>query len=286
VRYTFVTTNPAYSQMNIGVRVTYGIISVLILMLWVIFIIMRLDSYQSWPSEVKGCLALIVALQFFNNPLHPIEYFTSGWILPFLNAELELLFIVVLLGFWIYQCESLRGHLGMQAPTSGFFGGAFWQHRTKLVAVGVFAALNTAFFVWESVHNRMTPIFGISEHVTGLQILFYFASVSYAVVVVWTALSIIMAIPKAFSQDQMSIRYIFFAVPTGLVMASMLIGIFSGSLISFGRSTLNFMYYHTLMQCYVYLMLWGFWPTQSRYQNLAPTETSNIFDESKTKNYL
>lgn len=282
MRYSFVYTSVFFSQMNIGVRISYFIVSIIVLIVWLVFIVRKFASFDDWPIEIRACLALIMGLQLFNNPIHPVEYFDGGFILPFINAELELAFILVLIVFWMYQIDALRGSI--EAPT--LLGGV-WQHRGKVVLLGIFGALASGFFLWESISVRLTPIFGISEHVSGIQILFYFTSVSYAVLIVWIAMIIIMTIPKAFSHEHMSVRYLFFAVPTSLLIVSMLIGIFSGNLISFGRSSINFMFFHTVMQCYVYLTLWGFWPQAAGYQNMATTasETSNIFDARSRKAY-
>lgn len=270
--------------MNIGVRVAYSIISIVALIGWVILIVRKVE-YKDWNYELKACLGLLLGLQLFNNPFHAGEYFSAGWVLPFFNAELELLFFCILMMYWTFSAVAMRKYLGAKA--GGVREESPWPARGKLAGIGLFAALTSSFFLWESVHLRLTPVFGISGHVTGLQVLFYIASVIYSAVVIWIAFAIIMSIPKAFDNGQMSVRFLFFGLPTGFVMAAILVGAFSGNLLSFGRSTMSFMFYHTVMQCYVYLMVWGFWPVE-RHQKLvdSPTEETNIFDPKTSSSYL
>jgi hypothetical protein len=134
--------------------------------------------------------------------------------------------------------------------------------------------------------------------------------------VLWIASLIVLTAPVAFNRQKS--RFLFFAVPTFILIISVIVGIFSGTFGPFGRNSthththfflclcllrlhihldtkpilisyfrlsllaVGMVYYTVLYNVYVSVLLWGFGPTEIRFKASNPSETTRIlFDERK-----
>jgi len=97
VVFDLCTDNPEYTKMELALKVTLLLINIAV----IVYHYHQLRAagtaqWANWTEEQRLLIFLLLALIGFNNPLLTIDYFTYGWILPFLGATLEVSFMSIL----------------------------------------------------------------------------------------------------------------------------------------------------------------------------------------------
>jgi len=149
-----------------------------------------------------------------------------------------------------------------------------WHHLPKLVIVCIFGILSLILFAWISIRDESDPVY--STNITGVQVLFYMVAVVWTAIMVWVVVLVAMTIPTVTRKTYLMTRFLFFAIPTGLCVISIMAGVFAGSFGPLRRNTLSFMYFLTLFNVYVFFLTWGYWPVQEGFKDTNPTEASRL----------
>ncbi|TGZ64817.1 hypothetical protein CRM22_006188 [Opisthorchis felineus] len=69
---------------------------------------LRSFALRDWTLEQKYTALLLPLLMLFNNPFFPLRYFTSSWIVQWLDNVFQATFAVALLLFWICLFHGMR----------------------------------------------------------------------------------------------------------------------------------------------------------------------------------
>jgi len=224
--------------------------------------------WESWTDEQKLFVFLLLSLVGLNNPFYALEFITRGWFLPFLGAFLELIFNCLLFIFWFVVAQKLRSDDGVLKFD--------WFLKISFGMIGIYAVLATIFNVLNSTRDDSSPFWGVSDSVTALDVMYYLTSALYVGVVVAFFTTLVIILQPISERKAVHARFIFFGLPTLAVIISVLVGIFLGTIGTFGRDAPSFVYYLFMYNLYVYLMLWGYWPVEKSYEGNLPTETSSL----------
>jgi len=207
-------------------------------------------------------LLLLIGLLCGNNPFLLLAYATSGWFFDFLESLLQTIMFCVLSLFWLIMIDKLR----KEETTVAFH----WTHIPKLLIVTVYGILNLVLFAWVSIRDQSDPVYGTS--VTGIQVLFYFVAILWTGIILWVIILISITVPVVKRQPYLYTRFLFFAIPTGLVCISFLCSILAGTIGPLSQTTLSFMYFLSLSNVYVYFLVWAYWPARNPFVASNPTE--------------
>jgi len=255
-----------FSTLEMGFRVTYLIITTFVIM----FLLFRIYniSYNDWSWEQRAAVLLLIGLVLYNNPFFPFIYVTGGWFFPFLNALLEVSFMCILLSFWLFVVNNLK-----EAEEGKLLD---YTNIAKLAYVSIFGLLCLTLFSWISIRTATNPVFSAAT-TTGIQILFYICALIWTCGIVWSGVMIAIAISRLIRRPHMTFRFFFFAIPTGFVILSLIIGILAGSWGPYNRSTIQFVFYTGLYNVYVLILTWGYWPLkETRFTERNPTESTPL----------
>lgn len=74
----------------------------------------------------------------------------------------------------------------------------------------------------------------------GIQVLFYCDATVFVGILIWLGVLIVLTIPVATNKPYLLTRFLFVSVPTGVVVLSILIGIFAGTFGSFNSNCTYF----------------------------------------------
>lgn len=131
-----------------------------------------------------------------------------------------------------------------------------------------------------NTRDEASPLFGIEDHITGIQVFFYLSSALYVSLALTFCVCLVftLAITNQTRQD-LRFRFYFFSLPTLVAIVSILVGLLTGTLGPFGRDSIlfsifvtfcfwfsltsqapSFVYYMSLYNLYVYVLVWGYWP--------------------------
>jgi len=275
VEFTTMIVQESFARMAIGFKVTYMLVSVAMLLFWVWILRSTQQPVSEWFWEQRTMLVLGLGLICFNEPFYALEYLDNNWFLVFLNSLLELVFYCTMFLFWLFAIDKIR----MDETTVAFK----WLHAPKVLVIFAFSIFSLILYTWSSVREKMVPVFSISDHVTGIQVIYSLVGVLFVGLVLWLSVLIVLAIPTIVSKPHLKPRFYFFAIPTGICVLSVLVGIFNGTVGPFGRDALGTIYFLAMFNSYVYLMMWGFWPITSGFIEKNPQEGTNLFGSKPYK---
>ncbi|KAL6061773.1 hypothetical protein QOT17_012667 [Balamuthia mandrillaris] len=236
-----------YSEEELAVRSTFQVIALVLLFFF--FLRMRKEKWSSWSFEHKALLALLIGLFFYNNPFFPFEFVVRGWALQFFGSILESTFLAGVLLYWLFLLDRFRdpeGKISLLVP--------------KLVVVLFYWFFSISFIGWVRIRAGEDPVYGTRDNTMGLFAIFYLTSCLYGAIVLWLIILVALTVPIVASQRNTLLRFLYFGVPTLVCIMSVVIGIFTGSLGPFNRESVGFMYYTTMYNVYVWILLAGNWP--------------------------
>lgn len=102
VEFEAVTTPDNYARLALGFKHTYGAVTLLLTVFWLVYmLVIKRWPYSSWNWEQRYLTVLLVGLNFYNNPLYGIQYSSSSSFFPWWNAFAEILYVGLALGLWL-----------------------------------------------------------------------------------------------------------------------------------------------------------------------------------------
>jgi hypothetical protein len=276
VKFSIWTGHAGYSTLELALRVVFLFITCILLVVFLWF--MRAQPMDEWAWEQKALVILLLGLLGLNNPFYGLQFAVHGWFFHFLNALLTMTYLSIFLLFGLLvldkvRLEDVRMALGK-------------KDIPKFLIVGIFALLGIILFAWVDIRDDVEPIVGHSNLVSGVAVLFYIVATVYSGVLIWMAILVVMTIPVATSKPYLMIRFLFISIPTSFCILSILVGIFNGTFGPLNESTLSMVFYLTLYNAYIWILLVGYWPVQERFTARNPSEADTLFKEYHTNNTL
>merc|ERR1712137_792748 len=145
------------------------------------------------------------------------------------------------------------------------------------MGVGVYGVVTFVLFVWFRVVDRVDPVFGDTQSIWGLVILFFLDAAVYGAIVVWVMFLMVLSISVVRHEQHLLSRFLMAAVPGLLVISSLIIALFFGVFGPVQRTAPSFVYFYTLYNLYVIILLIGYWPINSAFNRGTKAETTPIF---------
>jgi len=257
----------------LGFRLSYlmVVLVLLIVFLWRL----RKIAMHEWEFEQKSIVLLLLALILLDDPFYPLEFWTRGWFFEFIHSVFETLFTAFILLFWMFVVEKIRKGNDMK------FG---LTHVPQFVCVAIFTCFSTALFTLIRVRAAEDPVYG--EHADDLIaeiVLFYIVAISYAILLVWFMVETVITVSVVTRLHLPIKRLVYFGIPTLLCVLSIIIGMFTGTLGPFNRTSLGFVYFFAMYNVYVWVMVLGYWPAEKLgYYDPSAEEADRQPDNSAT----
>jgi len=239
-----------FGDMELSYRTIFLALTIIALILYIARL--RKTRFFDWSFEQKSVLFLLIALIFYNDPLYGFTFLAKGWFFEFLNSIYETLFISLLLLFWLVVIDKIRMDQLRLEPSI--------LHIVQLIVIGIYAILTLSLFAWARIRASEDPVYSERGGITGLLVLFWLISAIYGGIIIWLIVLVVMTIPVVNSKKYLMNRFVFIGVPTVICIASVIVGIFTGTLGPFNRNSLGFVYFLTLYNVYVFLLVAGTWP--------------------------
>lgn len=246
------TQSTSFNQMRLSFRLTYLFISVVLVIMWVLPL--RSLTWSQWPFEQKAILVLLVSLVFFNNPFYFLQFNHSDSLLPFLDSFFHTSFICFLLWFWSLYLDRIRWEDPQDRNDPGNY--------TKYFFIILFGVLSVSLSSWVENYFAMQPALGQGGELSGMILLLYFTNCLFGGLLIYVMIVGAIIFPSTFQgKPYLEVRYQFVAIPAGVVCLSLLFGIFFGNFGPYSSSSLSFLYYYGLLNMYMYVLSFGFYPS-------------------------
>jgi len=268
VQFVLKSGSDGFARIEIGFLTTYWLISMAITIFY--FFKMRKASTADWSWEQRAMGLLLIGLICNNDIFSPFRYATRGWFFPFMSSLMHVAFSCIVLLFWLLMADKIRREELRVDMNIG--------HLPKLIVVGVYGILTLILFAWASIADEEDPV--TSNDVGGIQVMFYIVSIIWVAIIIWIVILAVLTIPVVVRKGYLMNRFLFFAIPTGICILSVLIGIFSGTIGSVNKTTLAFVYLTSMFNVYVYMLLWGYWPAKDVVPSDARDPTTQTSEES------
>eukprot|EP01095_Lingulamoeba_sp_RSL-Kostka_P008948 TRINITY_DN3054_c0_g4_i1.p1 TRINITY_DN3054_c0_g4~~TRINITY_DN3054_c0_g4_i1.p1 ORF type:complete len:477 (+),score=119.67 TRINITY_DN3054_c0_g4_i1:50-1480(+) len=264
----------SYVEEELSIRVIFLLLTTV--SIFIFWARMRTVELQDWFIEQKFLAVLLLTLVALNNPFYPFEFLVSGWFFPTLDCFLQVIHSSIHMLFWLFMFDHIR---------SGNDKIKFAKvDIVKPAVVGVYAIFTLIFFVWFKVSHEIDPLFGETQTVSGLVIMFFFCSILFGGILVWVLVLMMLAIPVVWQKKYLTARFSVLAIPTVVVLFSIVGGLFFGSFGPIRRTAPSFVYFFTLYNLYVLVLLFSYWPIKRTgfTDNLSnPTEFTPIYGNEK-----
>eukprot|EP01112_Ceratiomyxa_fruticulosa_P021555 TRINITY_DN7629_c0_g1_i1.p1 TRINITY_DN7629_c0_g1~~TRINITY_DN7629_c0_g1_i1.p1 ORF type:complete len:453 (-),score=56.29 TRINITY_DN7629_c0_g1_i1:103-1461(-) len=266
VQFTFWRDHVGFSKLEIAFRTIYLILTAFLFG----FYLYKMKPVPSaeWSWEQRALVILFIGGILQANPLFSLQYAFRGWFFHFIESLFATSFITIYLLFSLLSIDKLRNE-EIRVEFSSY-------HIPKLIVCGVYAVLSVVLYAWVNIRDRLDPVEGRPDTITGIQVFFYIVATIYVCVIIWLLILLIMTIPVAKSKPYVMSRLLFIGIPTGVVGLSILIGIFTGTFGPLNISAVSMMYYLTLNHVYIWVMAFGYWPVTERYSVGNPREEDAI----------
>jgi len=262
IRFTLYYGNKAFSQLEIALRFLFMIAQIAVL---VVFVLKTKNmKFAKWQWEQKSLLILIFATILYNNPFYGFKYVVSGWFLPLLNEFFVTIFHCTILLFWLIASERTRMtelHL------------KFWNyHIPKLIAVCIFGVLEIILFAWINVVDEADPVF--STAVSGIQVMYFIVTSVWTLLVLWILIITFLTVPIILKKRYLVPHFAFYGVTSLIVVICQLGGILAGVFGPLGKTAMSFSFYLFIYNLYIFVLAWGYWPVEFRYDSSNGVEVS------------
>jgi len=247
------------SFANFGIA--YNLIFLVFSLVAFLFYLYRMRGliFHGWTYEQIWTIVLGLAVIFYNNPLFALEYAAPGWFFPFLNALVKDFFLALLIIFWLLTVEKYRDLDEFVINQR--------KHGIKIVVAGVFLIFSIITFSWSVIAMRENPVLSSPFEVPGVVVMYVITVLILVGAMSWYSFISFFAVRKIANSGVMFTRFLFLSVPAAVVVLSMLIGACCGNFGTISTSSSNSLataYFITLYNVYVWLLMFGYWPTASR----------------------
>jgi len=130
-------------------------------------------------------------------------------------------------------------------------------------------------FSWVNIRDSEDPLFHDSIN-TGI-VLFYLSTTSYTLLIVYLVAVCSLCIPIIENKIWLRVRYLFFVTPVVVIVLSMIVTIFTGTFGPFNRSSFTLVYFLTVYNIYMLVLVWGYSPSpHERFGASNPSESSRL----------
>jgi hypothetical protein len=180
------TTNPAFEQMQVAIRIILSIFSVSIAIWFTVRLMPR--RKRGWAMEQGWGLSLIWCLLLLNNPFYPIQVYTASAFWPVIFSVFEAIFVSAFMLYCLLYLDMVR----LEETR------VYWKTVMpwlKVAAIFVYFVLSTALYMWEEVLFFNDPIVEPTS-LTGPSALFYAVALVYAGLVCWVVVLLIFIAPR------------------------------------------------------------------------------------------
>ena len=101
---------------------------------------------------------------------------------------------------------------------------------------------------------------------------------------VWIVFLMALCVPVVRQEQHLTARFMMAGVPGAVVIISLICGFFFGVFGPVQRTAPSFVYFFTLYNLYVLILLIGYWPANSTFGMLGnPQESTPIFNSTFTQ---
>uniref|UniRef100_A0A6B2L3X8 Wntless-like transmembrane domain-containing protein n=1 Tax=Arcella intermedia TaxID=1963864 RepID=A0A6B2L3X8_9EUKA len=266
----FYKDNPEFSKMALILKVLFLGISIALFAFHYLRLKGSHTTWSNWTDEQKMFIFLIVTLIGLNNPFYPLEFISKNWFIIFMGSFLQILFSCNLFIFWFLTVQKLRSKDSMITITAFL--------KIVIGFIVLYGILSSTFYIMTNVTDQV-PLRGgsLEGHTRNV---FLASAAFYITIIALFFATLLVTLQPTFLQVGSRAKLAFFAVPTIVVIISLLVGIFMGVIGDFGHSAPSFVYFLVLYNTYVYYQLWGYWPvelTLGGNNALSENETTQIF---------
>lgn len=116
----------------------------------------------------------------------------------------------------------------------------------------------------DRLFDHADPVMGTVQHVSGLIALFFINLFLFAGIIIWVISLAILAFTNIKKErPHLMKRYCVLLVPSVFVILSIILGLFFGTFGPIQREAPGFVYFFTMYNLYVWVLLVAYWPMQS-----------------------
>ena len=271
------TGTTAYSNLEMGINIFFLIVSLCVFLVYAWML--RNYIFRGWTFE-QGCtLVLTLAVIIYNNPFFSLEYLLPGMFFVIVDALAKSAFIALLLLAWLLLFDKAR--LGEEA-----FRLYDKAHTPKILLVIMCFALSAVTFCWGGIREKVDPVFGAPFSSPGVITFYVFTVIVLAFIMAYAIILGIMAVPVATASKAAFTRYCFVIVSSAVVALSIIIGAFCGNFGTNNTKSLELVYFTTLYNCYVWVLVYGYWPAGTPFlpkpRAQRDVESSGEFTEKRS----
>ncbi|XP_066592166.1 transmembrane protein 181 [Prorops nasuta] len=275
ITFYFKHYNPAFTQIEIWLRfiflfITFGI------MCWFVHSL-RKYSIQDWSIEQKWLFILLPLLILYDNPLFPLTFLVNSWIPDVINASFQTTFQCAILLFWLCAYHSLRQN------DRRFI--TFYLPKVFIVGLLWISILTSS--TWAHYTELEDPAYNYviaASNYSGFKVFFFTIGGLY---VLYLLLLILKAYTELQSMPFFDLRLRFLTVFGGLV--SGIYGLimiqqfgtdvsefrFVSRFTAYYRTSAQFMALYSLLNFYVYTMVYVYAPVAKRLNGLQTPITKD-----------
>jgi hypothetical protein len=258
VKWITQTQSASFNQMRVVYRLIYFFISLLLIVLWVIPL--RSLSLAQWPFEHRCILVILISLAFFDNPFFFLQFSHNATLFALLDSFLHTTFVCILLCFWSLYLDHVRWVDPQERNDP--------MNYVKYFLILLFGILSVSLSLWVEDYFAMQSVLGQGGEVSGMIFLFYVTNCLFGGLLIYIIAIGALVYPTTFQgKPYLEVRYLFLAIPSGVVCTSLLMGVFFGSFGPYNSSSTSFLYYFGLLNAYVYLLCFGFYPSVRSLDN-------------------
>eukprot|EP01130_Rhizamoeba_saxonica_P011411 TRINITY_DN4743_c0_g1_i1.p1 TRINITY_DN4743_c0_g1~~TRINITY_DN4743_c0_g1_i1.p1 ORF type:complete len:456 (-),score=42.02 TRINITY_DN4743_c0_g1_i1:25-1392(-) len=278
VEFDMIKDSPAFTKLELVMKLILLIISVILMSYHMITIQDKIVMWEICNWDQRALSLLMFALIFFNNPFYPLEFLVTGWFLQFIDNLFEIVFTVAMFFYWYQMALRMRKERDPLYDNStlrfSFYG-----------LVATYGILATVLYAVGSIRNEMSPVYGIPDHMTFMQILYYMTGAIFLSIVVCIFILLTFAFPIIMERPIIRPRFMFFTIPTLIIVTSYLFSMFQGSFGPLGRSGPLFIFYTFGYNLYLWIIVWAFWPIEkgfggvSEHSPIIGDTTGPVIDE-------
>ena len=107
--------------------------------------------------------------------------------------------------------------------------------------------------------------------------LFFLDAITFGAIAIWVMLLMVLGAPTVSKQPYLKARYLMALVPAVIVIVSLIGALLFGVFGPVQRTAPSFVYFYTLYNLYVIILLIGYWPINSAFNRGTKAETTPIF---------
>jgi len=229
---------------------------------------------SEWYIEHYAAFGLLLSLLALNNPFYPFKFLFWAGLFSVLDSFAQALHLCVLLFFWVYIFDFTRR--GAKEP--------YWTKNdwSKLIAVSVYGLITLVLFIWFRVADNVDPVYGTTESSWVVTLLFFADASIYGVLVICVLLLMGLSIAPVHDDQYLLPRFLMTALPSLFVILSLVGAFLFGVFGPVHRTAPSFVYFCTLYNLYVAVLLVGYWPLRTAFHQgvNVPSERTPIYSDT------